>query len=136
MNPISPERPSPFPPHEPERLLSRPAATLSSIPNGGEGQGEEALRRSGIQNAKELSGNSLPIGWGEGGVSPGEGVLGTKREVSVGRILSPSDGERDGVRGCRREHRYMVDGNALGDGRDDSLETETTVNGEIFHGEN
>jgi xanthine/CO dehydrogenase XdhC/CoxF family maturation factor len=28
---------------EPERLLSRPSATLSSIRNGGEGRGEEAL---------------------------------------------------------------------------------------------
>ncbi len=27
--------------HEPEHLLSRPSGTLSSIPNGGEGRGEE-----------------------------------------------------------------------------------------------
>ena len=30
--------------HEPEPLLSRPSGTLSSIPNGGEGWGEEVLR--------------------------------------------------------------------------------------------
>ena len=41
---ISPNHDSRFEPPNLGPLLSRPAATLSSIPNGGEGRGEEALR--------------------------------------------------------------------------------------------
>ncbi|HEX5223134.1 MAG TPA: hypothetical protein VFZ59_26485, partial [Verrucomicrobiae bacterium] len=41
---------------EPEHL-SRPAATLSSIRNGGEGRGEEVLRSSRVQRASRDSGN-------------------------------------------------------------------------------
>ena len=51
----------------PERLLSRPSGTLSSIQNGGEGWGEEAFSRSAAsggqpppvpQNWTELSNNA------------------------------------------------------------------------------
>jgi hypothetical protein len=42
-----------FEPQNPEHLLSRPAATLSSIRNGGEGRGEEALRFMGRGGARE-----------------------------------------------------------------------------------
>jgi hypothetical protein len=70
------ETPHPGPPHEPERLLS---PSLSSIRNGGEGgrrPGEEALCGSGVQSANLGSGNSLPVGRGEGVRRTGEGHSG------------------------------------------------------------
>jgi tRNA-2-methylthio-N6-dimethylallyladenosine synthase len=51
------------PAQEPARLLSRPAATLSSIPNGGEGRGDEAhgfQGRGTPEDAPPLPGPLLP----------------------------------------------------------------------------